>query len=515
MKLSITTGDETRVSTASAIDLAGSEDNRRTGNNRERLVESASINKSLFVLAQCVEAISKKASRIPYRESRMTRILSLGQNNGLTIMILNLAPVRSYHLDTLSSLNFANRTKKIEVREVENEPVFKGCARPVPSFMGPTIQRQPLRPLATTTHNATVRGIESSDKHEKPSGKPAKAFSVYADKSRSSGHAKRSSPLKRSSGEAFSSNTSRPMKIARPTPAPMSKATIEDMVEKKVTELLAARALDQPTAPQKELSDEMKQRLERLEKKIEDKDSERSEGLNFMLMAKQHYLREEYSSALRMFELSREYFPDNLKLEAKIAHVRRKIQDKKAALLTVENSHVSKPVSALDKFGSVTKFSVQSLHSSRPAKQQQHHDAGDDSDYHDEYVQPADDDDYNDGSDDEYVSDTAARRKPAPGKAKKPRAKQLAALAVRDENAVQTPRTKQLLQIINSRDVAQIRLLKGVGAKKADAIVEALCAAEDEVVGTLGQLGRLKGVGAKTVENMRVGLTMAAVEYDF
>jgi hypothetical protein len=31
----------------------------------------------------------------------MTRILSLGQNNGLTIMILNLAPVRSYHLDTL------------------------------------------------------------------------------------------------------------------------------------------------------------------------------------------------------------------------------------------------------------------------------------------------------------------------------------------------------------------------------------------------------------------------------
>ena len=94
------TDDEICVSTASAIDLAGSEDNRRTENGKDRLVESASINKSLFVLAQCVEAISKKQNRIPYRESKMTRILSLGQTSH-TVMILNLAPIRSYHLETL------------------------------------------------------------------------------------------------------------------------------------------------------------------------------------------------------------------------------------------------------------------------------------------------------------------------------------------------------------------------------------------------------------------------------
>ena len=91
------------MSTASAIDLAGSEDNRRTDNVRERMVESASINKSLFVLAKCVEAIGSNSARIPYRESKMTRILSLGQNNGLTIMILNLAPTRQFHLDCTSS----------------------------------------------------------------------------------------------------------------------------------------------------------------------------------------------------------------------------------------------------------------------------------------------------------------------------------------------------------------------------------------------------------------------------
>lgn len=49
-----------KTGTVSCIDLAGSEDNRRTANDKERMVESASINKSLFVLAQCVEAMTKK-----------------------------------------------------------------------------------------------------------------------------------------------------------------------------------------------------------------------------------------------------------------------------------------------------------------------------------------------------------------------------------------------------------------------------------------------------------------------
>lgn len=180
VKVTITSPTETRVSTASAIDLAGSEDNRRTGNGKDRMVESASINKSLFVLAQCVEAISKKQPRIPYRESKMTRILSLGQNNGLTVMILNLAPTKAFHLDTLSSLNFANRTKKIEVREVENEPIFKGPPRqPAGAAMtGPNLQRQPLRPL---THVVNVNLTAQRDANN---GKPAKAFDVYADRSR-------------------------------------------------------------------------------------------------------------------------------------------------------------------------------------------------------------------------------------------------------------------------------------------------------------------------------------------
>ena len=70
-----------RISTASAIDLAGSEDNRRTENRKEPMIESASINKSLFTLAKCVEAISRQEVRIPYRESKMTRILNIGTHS--------------------------------------------------------------------------------------------------------------------------------------------------------------------------------------------------------------------------------------------------------------------------------------------------------------------------------------------------------------------------------------------------------------------------------------------------
>ena len=72
----------------------------------------------------------------------------------------------------------------------------------------------------------------------------------------------------------------------------------------------------------------------------------------------------------------------------------------------------------------------------------------------------------------------------------------------------QTPRTKHLLAIINSRDVSQIKLLKGVGAKRAEAIASCLCDLDmgEEGVASLGELGRIKGVGGRMVENMRLGL---------
>ncbi|PIA18248.1 kinesin-domain-containing protein [Coemansia reversa NRRL 1564] len=101
------------------IDLAGSEDNRRTENGRDRMAESSAINRSLFVLGQVVEALNIGAARIPYRDSKMTRILqdSLG-GDSLGMMIVNVSPGEAFLQDTHNTLSFATKS-----REVVNKPV--------------------------------------------------------------------------------------------------------------------------------------------------------------------------------------------------------------------------------------------------------------------------------------------------------------------------------------------------------------------------------------------------------
>lgn len=59
------------------IDLAGSEDNRRTGNKGLRLKESGAINTSLFVLGKVVDALNQGLPRVPYRDSKLTRLLQV------------------------------------------------------------------------------------------------------------------------------------------------------------------------------------------------------------------------------------------------------------------------------------------------------------------------------------------------------------------------------------------------------------------------------------------------------
>lgn len=465
VKVSQILPDRTVISTASAIDLAGSEDNRRTDNNKERLVESSSINKSLFVLAQCVEAIAKKHSRIPYRESKMTRILSLGQNNGLTVMILNLAPTRSFHLDTLSTLQVANRTKKIEVREVENEPIFKGPPKQTEPLQGASMQRQPLRPIPAAANIGLTTTATGKDK-------PSKAFSVYAEKNRLSGN-RPSTGLKRPAD--LSTTGPRPVKALKPTStkssssqsSSLSRSDIESLVNRMVDEKLAAKALDSAAPTQQAISSEVQRRLEALEYRVESKEDSRAEGLQFLLMAKQHQVRGEDASALRMYRLALPFFPENEKLQDRMVALQRKLG---------QSSRVSEEPPG-----------------SRTAQ-------GDD-DYQYRYA----------------PSENEADELPSKTKSKSRSSKTKFAIFTDDHTSALpigrgdlTPRTEHLLRIINTRDLAQIRSLKGVGAKKAEAIVSSLCemGEEDLTVGGLERLGESRGVGVKSLETMRRGVVL-------
>ncbi|KAG2008077.1 kinesin, variant 2 [Coprinopsis cinerea AmutBmut pab1-1] len=119
------------------VDLAGSENNKQTGNDATRMAESAAINKSLSVLGQVVHALNQGAPRIPYRNSRLTRILqdALG-GNSVALLICNLAPGVKFRQDTLNTLNFAVRTKNIENKPVVNERDNRPA--PKPHFSAPT-----------------------------------------------------------------------------------------------------------------------------------------------------------------------------------------------------------------------------------------------------------------------------------------------------------------------------------------------------------------------------------------
>ncbi|XP_064612774.1 kinesin-like protein KIF22-A [Liolophura sinensis] len=118
------------------IDLAGSEDNKRTGNIGIRLRESGAINKSLFALGEVVDAINSGQARIPYRNSKLTRLLqdSIG-GSCHAVMITNIAPEERFYYDTYCTLNMATKSKKITnttcVREVVPAEVKPSLKRPM------------------------------------------------------------------------------------------------------------------------------------------------------------------------------------------------------------------------------------------------------------------------------------------------------------------------------------------------------------------------------------------------
>jgi hypothetical protein len=485
VKVTQTSGDMILESTASAIDLAGSEDNRRTENGKERLVESAAINKSLFVLSQCIDAISRGDRRIPFRESKMTRILSLGQNNGITIMILNLAPLRSYHLDTLSSLNVSSRAKRIEVREIENEIVYKQVPRTNSGNSVLGIARQPLRPLANV-HNVHSGQIAAKDKTA--ADRPVKAFSVYTDRAKTVALAPRpaNAPIKLiSTSQKRPSDPdamgARPSKITRPThtslvPASkpsqpsISAAQIEAMVEKKVSEILASRTQSASDPP--EISEAVQKRLEALERRIDDgkHDDTRSEGLRFLLMARQHKERGEDGSALKMYEMALPFFPGQTKLKAKIERLREKVTAKREG----------RDVPAGDAAESADAPFVGKNKTSRHVNDEDYEDA------------EADDDD---------ESFMRSRKK----------SKKVKAMKIEfslDETSF-TPQIQGLLDIINSRDATAIMGLQGFGPKKARDLVDYLGLIGEEDGGRIENLAQLRavpGMGGRTVERACEGL---------
>ena len=98
------------------VDLAGSEKVGKTGASGQTLEEAKKINKSLSALGMVINSLTDgKSSHIPYRDSKLTRILqeSLG-GNSRTTLIINCSPSSYNDAETLGTLKFGMRAKSIK-----------------------------------------------------------------------------------------------------------------------------------------------------------------------------------------------------------------------------------------------------------------------------------------------------------------------------------------------------------------------------------------------------------------
>ncbi|KAF8819200.1 kinesin motor domain-containing protein [Cardiosporidium cionae] len=108
------------------VDLAGSERMEKARTAGTALQEGSMINKSLTCLGKVISGLSetsraKGISHIPYRDSKLTRILkhSLG-GNSKTCLILTCSPDVSDCAETSSTLRFGERAKQVKNRPTIN-----------------------------------------------------------------------------------------------------------------------------------------------------------------------------------------------------------------------------------------------------------------------------------------------------------------------------------------------------------------------------------------------------------
>jgi hypothetical protein len=103
-----------RQSKLTLVDLAGSEKVAKSGSAGDTLEEAKKINSSLSALGHVIDALAEKRPHVPYRDSRLTRLLedSLG-GNCRTTLLAACSPITGHFSETLSSLRFAGRAKKV------------------------------------------------------------------------------------------------------------------------------------------------------------------------------------------------------------------------------------------------------------------------------------------------------------------------------------------------------------------------------------------------------------------
>ncbi|KAG3264485.1 kinesin-like protein KIF11 [Ictidomys tridecemlineatus] len=127
MKETTIDGEElVKIGKLNLVDLAGSENIGRSGAVDKRAREAGNINQSLLTLGRVITALVERTPHVPYRESKLTRILqdSLGGRTRTSI-IATISPASLNLEETLSTLEYAHRAKNILNKPEVNQKLTK------------------------------------------------------------------------------------------------------------------------------------------------------------------------------------------------------------------------------------------------------------------------------------------------------------------------------------------------------------------------------------------------------
>ncbi|OAG31775.1 kinesin family member 2/24 [Nematocida displodere] len=140
------------------VDLAGSErgSERATEDGQEMLLkrEGAEINKSLLALKECIRAMDRSASHLPFRHSKLTQVLKESLvGNSKCCIIATVSPEESSVEHTLNTLRYAFRIKEIGTRANPKEP-SQDTPSPRARVLGP--------PASVSVENSPRSGASAS-----------------------------------------------------------------------------------------------------------------------------------------------------------------------------------------------------------------------------------------------------------------------------------------------------------------------------------------------------------------
>ncbi|KAK7067055.1 Chromosome-associated kinesin kif4a [Halocaridina rubra] len=155
-------GDSIVCSKFHMVDLAGSERAKKTRATGERFKEGVNINKGLLALGNVISALCEKGQggHVPYRDSKLTRLLqdSLGGNSH-TVMIACVSPADSNLEETVSTLRYADRARKIKNKPIVNrDPQAAELAK-----LRQQVQQLQVQLLASSSNSRGVTAVTSDE----------------------------------------------------------------------------------------------------------------------------------------------------------------------------------------------------------------------------------------------------------------------------------------------------------------------------------------------------------------